>query len=284
MKSVDKKFSLVQAPVMSFFNKDFYADIVLNGKGCGALYLFLLSTVAWLASCVAFFVPPVIQVTTNKDISAYLAGFPHLTIDDGKLSMKEKSPFQFKDPKSGIVFGVIDLERKTPPELSDDDPPIVVTSEGLFTNESSSSVKTTSSSGEERKSLLFAELNKTMGKVQLDGDLIMQGINTACFWIPTLCFFIGWPLVYAGHLIALLIYGAITMAISSSMEKKLPFETSMRLAAIAMTPTVVISAALTPIAPTFSPLGSIWAFISIGVAIAYIFVGLKAVPNEVEAR
>lgn len=281
MEKLESKYSVFQAPVMAFFNKQFYADIAANGKGSGALYIFLLTTVAWLLSCAITFVPIATQVMGNKDVGQFLSALPHMTINDGKMSITEKSPFELKEPKSGTVIAVWDMNRKTT-ELTESDPPLVITADGAYGKEGTSNLAPASDNDSAEKPATkelvnFATLSeKLQSKFEIDGPMIGQFINQLCLWVPILIFVVGWPFVFLGHLILMLIYGMVGTAMANGMDKQMSFETAMRMAAIAITPTVVISVLLTPISPPQSPVPMIWALVSIGVALTYLYIGISA--------
>lgn len=276
---------------MAFFSSDFYKDVGSNWKGCGALYIFLLTTVAWIIGCVAMFAP-MVQLMNNKEMSAFLDQMPKMTIVDGKLSIDKQGPYEIRNPKNkDEVIALFALDRTTD-ELKDTDPAIVVTSEKVLMRADAaagSKYKTASSDDDSANGadsinsaqpiLKFSELNKSFGSIECTGKNIEEMINTFLLWVPIGIFVIGWPMVFLGHLFQLLIYGAIGGAIASGMyDKKISFETSMRLAAMAVTPCVMITVVLQLVrmaVPAIAPLMGIWAFCSIAVAAAYLFLAMK---------
>ena len=101
-----KKYSIIHAPVMSFFSMDFYRDVGLNWKGVGFGYLFLLLAVFW--------VPKIIRIQwMASDFVEYEAPdvvgqVPEITIADGEVSIKEPQPYYITMPDSNKAIAIID--------------------------------------------------------------------------------------------------------------------------------------------------------------------------------
>lgn len=266
---------------MAFFNTDFYKDVATNWTGCGALYIFLLTSVAWMISAVAIFAP-LSQLSKNTEMNVYIDQLPHMTIQDSKLSIDKPVPYEIKEPATGQALALFATNRTTDTMLKTD-PPVVITANAVLTRETEETSKyATDTKDGVTKILKFSDVSQSIPKFELDGKIVKDLIAQVCLWVPIGVFFIGWPAVFLGHLFQLLIYGGIGMAIASGMEKKVPFETAMRLAAIAITPCIIVTVLLTLLrlaVPAAAMLGGIWAFGSIGVALGYMFWELSSIDS-----
>jgi len=170
------------------------------------------------------------------------------------------------------------------------DPAFVITSNAVLTRESEESSKYSYAGRSETKDgvtsiIKFSDVSQSIPKFELDGKILRDLIAQFCLWLPIGVFFIAWPAIFLAHLFQLLIYGGIGMAMASGMEKKIPFATAMRLAAIAITPCIVITVLLNLVkafVPASAAIAGIWAFGSIAVALGYMFMELNAIDPPAE--
>jgi hypothetical protein len=285
MEKLDnKKFTFVQAPFMAFFNGGLYQDVSENWKGSGALYIFLLSSAAWVISCVATFALPMMEVMNNKDFAGFIQQIPKMVIADGKLSIDRPSPYEMKDPKTGSAIIRFALDRKTD-ELVQGDPPIVITADQVLMRTDAAKYQTASNSDDEaaKPVFKFADISKAFpAKIELDSETIKQSLTQFFIIAPIAVLFVCWPFIFLGHLLQLLIFGGIGMLVANGMNKEMTFEKSMRLAAIAITPAVVISVGLTllrSLVPTLGAMLGFWGFASIAVSMAYLIMVMRALPG-----
>jgi hypothetical protein len=287
VQKVDSKFSFFQAPILAFFSGDLYRDVAANWKGSGALYIFLLSSGAWVVSCLAMCYP-LTQMVGNKDLTAFLTQFPKMVIQEGKLSIDKPSPFEIKDPKSGAVLMLIATDR-TGTDMKKTDPPIVLTQLGMLQRANDDYEYTSDSDdkaevvpGKYVSELTFDKVNQLSPKFEMDGPMIVAALNQACIVGPIMLLAIGWPFVFMGHLMQILIYGGIAMLIANAMQKKIEFEEGMRLAAIAITPAVMISAilAISNVLMKSYPQSNPLPLLSIPLALVYLVVIMRSLPAQ----
>jgi hypothetical protein len=292
VQKVDSKFSFFQAPILAFFSGDLYRDVAANWKGSGALYIFLLSSGAWVVGCLAYF-SPLVDMVNNKDLNAFLAQFPKMTLKEGKLAIDKKSPFAIKDPNSGTVMMLLAPDR-TNTDMTETDPPFVMTQLGIIQRDDekyqNASETTGNSSAVPGKYLslptgetfTFDKISPLVPLFEMDGPGIVASLHQAVIIFPIAVLALGWPFVFMGHLIQILIYGGIAMLIANAMQKKVEFEEGMRLAAIAITPAVMLSA----IAAIANVLMKNYAqpnplpLLSIPLALIYLVVIMRSLPAQ----
>jgi hypothetical protein len=290
MEKLDSKFTFFQAPFMAFFNRDLYRDVATNWKGSGALYIFLLTSAAWLVSFIVGTALPIMQVMNNKDFAGFMQQVPKMVIVDGKLSIDKPAGYEMKDPKTGSPIIRFAMDRKVA-EIKQGDPPLVITETDVVMRADGHAYKsaTDSSDDEASKSVMkWTDVSKLFSqKVEVDSASLQAGISQILTIVPIAILFVFWPFIFLGHLIQMLIFGGVGILIANGMNKEMPFETAMRLSAIAITPAIVISVALTVLRATVPPLSLItgfWGFTSVAVSVAYLIVIIRSLPTpEVQA-
>jgi hypothetical protein len=297
---VERKYSFLQAPFLSFSNTDLYRDVADQWKGSGALYIFLLSSVAWMISCLSLFVP-FSQGLNDKTYLAIAEQIPGITIVDGKLKMDRPSPYDIKDPRTGISYIRFSADRDKEKMLVGD-PALVVTQTALLIStktisESKNSYKLTSypdAAGNSDKDaepakvvLQFNKVSEVAPSFELDSKKFRSAVEKIVLSIPIAFMIIGWPFVFLGHLMELVLFGGITALTASMLQREMKFEKAMRLAAIAMTPGIIVSTILSSTkfaAPAINYANGVWWLGSIVMAIAYIVVIVRSLPEPQTAR
>lgn len=291
---MERKYSFFQAPFLAFCSTDLYRDVAHNWKGSGALYMFLLSTIAWALSALSvyFLVTQILSNRTYLDITEQIPG---ITLQDGKLSLDRPTPYDIKDKGTGISYVRFDTQRRKE-KMIVGDPAIVATQSALLASteelEKSKSRQASNypdAAGNGDKDAIPAKViikwadSKMEQKMELDKTMVQTNVQKILMSLPIGWMIVGWPFVFIAHLIQLLIFGGIAALVSSMMQREVRFETAMRLAAIAMTPAIVISTLLTAgafMAP--SALLGAWSnywFAAPIITIVYIIVILRAIPN-----
>ena len=257
---------------MALFSADFYADVASNWKGCGAVYLLFIVAVSTLINALGVgFV--CYKAVSSKDTRSFLTQLPKMTLADGKISIDKPYPYNLKDSTGAYTIATFVKERDAS-ELNDNDPPIIVTSNSVLMRTAGGPSGPNVFSAQQ-----LADLSKAYPNLVIDGTNILSTINTAWVFVPMALFAAGVPLLFVGHLLQILIYGAIAMAIGGMMSKKVGFETGMRLAAMAITPCIFISTLLNLLTAggiLLTPVHQLWPFTAIAVAIGYLCLACKS--------
>lgn len=291
MEKLSSKFSFFQAPFLAFFSGDLYRDVAENWKGSGALYIFLLSSAAWVISCIATFAVPMLQASNNEDVRAVLQQLPKIQIADGKLKMDKPAGYEVKETASGSTIIRFATDRKTD-EPRDGDPPFVLTETALIYQLPGAYRNASNANPPEPQVVKFSDVQGMLGPdFTMDGASAQSMIAMSCTVVPVLILFVAWPFIFLGHLFQLLIFGGIGMLVANAMQKDLTFEKSMRLAAIAISPAVIITvglnlllmiATLNPETPMYAPVRAVisfWGIASVGLTVAYLILIMRALSN-----
>jgi hypothetical protein len=277
-----QRYSIWQAPIAAFYQKGLYVDAVKNWRGAALGYM-LLMTFFGTAFGLAPMTVECIKATHNQELPSYFNQVPQVTYQNGTVSIDKPCPYQIKDPKGGSVIAEFRCNETGQPKLSDSgaNPPIIITKDFVY-------IEGSSSSGAETKSYELATLKTLCDKASFNGNDLMKAVQQFLTWLPLGVFAGYFPIVFIGHALQMMIYGALAMLICSNMGSGLTFGAGMRLAAIAITPNIVlqmVAGLLTAAIPGAHAwhLSNVVGFLSIPIAIAYVIIGSRAVQQAAAA-
>lgn len=255
-----KDFSPFQAPVMTFFSAPFYKDLLRNGRGLGFAYLFLLLTLCWTMETVKVFVT-LQSAMANKEVTELVNQVPAITLKNDKMSIDKPSPYVIKDISTGTPIILFDMSGKTMDLAHANGAKILVTQDFAIM-EKSSGMEETLPWSKFKADFNFEKsmLNDILAKV--------PSVCTGIFWI---CGFVVW----IGHLLLALMYGVAGLIMDS---KKLGYAAMVRLAAFAMTPSILISTLLflTGLDSKISFFGMVSVLITLG----FMYFGNQSLKDE----
>lgn len=254
-----KDFSPAQGPVFTFFSAPFYRDLLLNGKGMGFIYLFLLLVLCWGLETVK--VCTSLQgMMADKNFVAFVDQVPeHVDYKGGKLQIDKPSPYVMKWAEVPVIC--IDTSGKITEVSQAEGAPLLITADNYQVAKQTGAVET----GTWDK--IFTTGDFSFNKAQ-----VREALTLIVPW-GTGFFVALWPFAYVGHLIAALIYGAIGLIMDS---RKLGYAAMVRLASFAMTPSILIALVQFLIGFTVPFYG----VISIPITIGYIWFGNNAAKGE----
>ncbi|HEY2584475.1 MAG TPA: DUF1189 domain-containing protein [Tepidisphaeraceae bacterium] len=222
-----RKHSRLTALVLSFFSPDLYRDVARRWRGIGFLYLVLLLAVSWLP------VAAKIQVSFTRfvqhDAARVLAGFPAITINNGVVSIDRPEPYVWRDADSGEVILYVDTTNAF------DTPEAARAKVKLGRSQmivKQSEFETRSYDLSQFKSF-YVNRARLLGWMQV-----------ASYWIGLGIFVFGLVFTLIWHVIQVLIYGAIGLLLAMMMNARgLDYPALVRLAAVAITPAILLSTA-----------------------------------------
>lgn len=101
---MNKKYSILHLPILSFFSKRLYRDVGHNWKGSNLSYLFVLLAICWI--------PPTLRL--QEDINQSLKSaqmqlitqLPDIRIIDGRVVVDENQPYYIE--RNGQTVAIID--------------------------------------------------------------------------------------------------------------------------------------------------------------------------------
>lgn len=250
-----KRYSFLHAPVMSFFSGSFYRDVGRYSRGTGLLYIFVILAVLWIPSMIRaqLGVAKFVDVEAKKITDQ----IPAITISHGKVSTNVPTPYYIREPESGTPIAIIDTtgEYKT---LDERPANVLLLTESKLIMRNERETKTYDLTPVESFYLDRARVENWLGLLKT-------------WFLP-----VGYPLAllfsFIVRIIKVLIYALIGLLFAYLLHANLGFQTLMRLAAVAMTPVLILDLIL-EFSPGHIPLWSILAFL---ICVGYMFFAVKA--------
>lgn len=254
-KGLMQRYSIVHPLYLSFFSKSLYQDVARNWKGLCLTYLFAL-----LALSV---IPGVMKIRTNlinffnTEAPGFVKQMPTITVKDGKVSINKPQPYYIRDEKTDKAVMIIDTTGKVT-SLSHSPAVVLVTKTSVILKTDENKARTFDLS--DVKSLVVTR------RVIYDW---MDGFQdwSAFIFYPLALFF---SFIY--HIIEVLFYAAVGLIFARSLQTRLPFTSVVRLAVIAMTPSVILGTLL-----AILQIGvPYWWYVSLIISTVYVYFAVRA--------
>ena len=212
---------------MSFYSADLYRDVGRNWKGVGLLYLTVLLAICWLPSAGRWaaglhrFAATVPQTT---------AELPDITITNGVMQARPPGRHEFREPDSrpgrpGTTFVIDDTIDDVPSDLTSETV--------MLTRREAGMVRP--SRHERRVWRLDA-----VGDLDVTRQDVIAFLTSLQVWLPPLayvCCVLG-ALVF--RLLQACLYGSLTQMYAQHRKLTLDFKSALRIAAVAVTPVIVL--------------------------------------------
>jgi Protein of unknown function (DUF1189) len=252
---------------MSFYSADLYRAVGTEWRGIGVLYLVLLLTLSWLPSPIRWFYG--IQTFMAAGADQFVRQMPVVTIENGVMRADPPGRHEIRDPDAkpgelGEFVVVID-------DTIDEVPPQADTDTIALTRREFGSVRPSRS---ERRVWTLTPA----ADMVVTPDDAMSFLQAIAVLAPP----VGYAAALLGSLVMrlaqLLIYGGIGVLLSRSRGPGIGYAAALRLAAVAMTPWIVIRTLL-----WFGPWEPAWFFrwpVAIAVTLAYLAFGIRAMEDK----
>jgi len=217
-----KRYSFLHAFIFSFFSKSFYQDVGRHWRGTGLLYIFIALLLVWI--------PTVIRMQL---------GF-------SRFSEHEGSRFTQQIPQIKIRNGEVSTDVTTPYFIKADDgtPLVIIDTTGQY-----QSLDNTTASLLLTKTHILTHNNRRTTNYDLSGvesfdfdrARAESWLQTARTWLVPVIFPLGVVFSFVFRAIQILIYAAVGLLFAQISNTKLSYQTLMRLAAISLTPVLVLN-------------------------------------------
>jgi hypothetical protein len=250
-----RKYSRVSALVLSFFSADLYRDVARRWRGFGFWYLVLMLAVSWLPFAIQAQVG--FAKFVRQDATRLLAGFPGITITNGVVSIDRPEPYFWREPDTGKVIlyvdtsGAFDLPAGAQAKAKLSRSKVVV-------QQSEYETRTYDLSG--------------VKSFSVDANRVQGWLEAATYWVGIGIFTFGLLGTLVWHLIQILIYGLIGLALASMFGARLDYPALLRLSAVAITPAILLDTVL-DLAGAHFPFS---ALVFLVIEIAYLAFAVKA--------
>jgi Protein of unknown function (DUF1189) len=156
---------------------------------------------------------------------------PKVTFENGKVSIDKPAPYVINDPSQHPIIE-FRTNESGPVKLTEDGPKFVITKD---------TVTMAKGSGSQTHIMELSKLKDSLDHVTFDSNDLLRIMRLIVFWIPIVMFACTLPFIFLGHLFQLLIYALVAQMTCNASEQKLPYAAGMRLAALAITPSMVIT-------------------------------------------
>ena len=247
---------------MSLYSPDIYVEAARRWTGIGVVYLVLLLSLAWLPTPIRWF----LQLRTYSATTAptIVKQLPVVTIREGVMSAQPSGRHVIRESESATdpVFIIDDSIDQLPPDAVETDTIVLTRHElGMIRK----------STGERR-----------VWKLTPASDAVVTPADVAAFFtaLPFWAPFIGYAGCLAGSLIVrtlqILFYGWIGLGLARRWNVALDYASVMRIAALAITPVVVVRTIIGPWEPVWYlrwPLAA-------AVTVTYLAFGIRSVATE----
>jgi hypothetical protein len=244
---------MISALFLSFVSPGLYRDVARRWGGIGFFYLVLLAILAWVPT--AMRAQHSYRKFLANDAPKLLKDTPTVSIKDGVVTA-DPDPYIWRDPQSKQVFAYIDTTGKF------EDP----AGKGSLIKLSKSNLEYKQSEYETR--------NVDLSQVKsfyMDKDTARQFFEKIGGWVGICVGALG---IFAviWHLLLILIYGVIGLVFCSMFNTNLSYGALLRIAAVALTPAVVLSTVLTLAGVDFR---GEW-LVYLGLELLFLGIGVKA--------
>jgi hypothetical protein len=251
-------FPFVAGYVM-WFLPALWRDAGRRWRGIGFFYMLLLLALTWAAVMGKAHKP--FEQFVRTEVPQFAAKVPTVDIKDGVVTADVEQPYVIEDEQGNAIV-VIDTTGETtqPPEPA---PSFLLTKDALITRDQNK-VQTVDLKG--------------VKSFHLDGQWVQSKADWALAQYWTLWFPAAVVLSMLWRLVQMLLYGAIGLAIASSVRPPLGYAACVRLAALAITPVILIDTVLWV---TGANLGCAWTIGALALEIVLLVLMIRA--NDVPA-
>jgi len=218
-----KQYSYIQSLYYSFYSKSFYQHVARNWKGLRLSYLLFILCLFW--------VPEISRMHSelSEFISAeapkYVKQVPMITISQGKVSIKEQTPYIINTPGKNVPFAIIDTSGQTT-SLDKSSALVLLTKSQLIIKNNSSESRTFGLEG--------------IDHLIIDQKTLYEWLETFDTIFPVMVFPFILFFSFLYHVIQVLLIAGIGTLFAKRFQAELNFKALIRLAAVSFTPAIIL--------------------------------------------
>jgi hypothetical protein len=221
-----KRYSVFQAIFLSFFSSSLYRDVARRWRGIGFGYLLLVLALVWIPTIIKMQMSLVPFV--NREGMDFARQVPKITISNGEVSTDVATPYFIKD-QDGEDFMIIDTSGEYE-SLDSSSAKVLLTKSKLIMKRNETETRTYDLAGVQDFSVDRATVEHWL-------SLLKTG------FIP-----VFYPLALIGSFIfravQVLIYALFGLLFAALLGARLNYPSLMRLAAVSLTPILIINVLL----------------------------------------
>jgi hypothetical protein len=244
-----KQYAAWQAPFYSFWSKSFYSDVAKNWHGLAYGYLFAVICFTWIFIAVKKQID--FAYIADHDFYPLAEQMPKTTIDKGIISIDKPCPYTMTNGQGRAII-TFDTREK-PIELKDVPGNFLVAKDGIY-------FKNTDVAYSERKTSKDEKLDlSTIDHQIIDSTAAKQFISLAFIFCA----------------LQTLLYALIGRIVSKLSKVCLSYGTLIRIAAVALTPALLIDSIL-KVRGLDVNLLPIWPILAFLISVGYIIFAISA--------
>lgn len=250
-----RRFTLIHPLYMAFYSKALYRDVIGRWRGTGLLYLLVLLSLSTIPGVMKL--SSTLNAIVASDAPSIVSQIPPLKITGGRLSVEAEQPYYIKDKKTSAPLVIIDTTglHKT---LEGTQARMLVTETQILVLRDSAPP-------------LVWEL-ADFGNITLDRRIAFDALDSLEGVLPLVLYPFALFFSLAIHATFALLLGLAGYGTARLSGERIPLPTMLRLAAVALTPSIVVGTLLTVLAgqPPF------WWAVAVSISAAYMLYGLSA--------
>ncbi len=249
-----KRYSMLKALYLSFFSRDLYRDVGSRWKGTGFLYLLLLLAVTWLP--VIYKMQGDLSEEIRQEVPKYLEQMPEITIADGRVSIDRPVPHTILEPDGRTPFMVIDTSGRIA-SLGQTKATVLLTGDQIMFRRPQGAEKIYDLAGTD---------------AVIDRDRADRWVQAIRRYFPVVAYPVALAASFVDRVLEMMFTIAIGMILAGWLKARLDAAAVSRLAAVALTPAIVVSTVFL-LADIRVPKSAVIFF---AVAAAYLYFAVKA--------
>ena len=218
-----KQYSYIHSLYYSFYSKSFYQYVARNWKGLRLSYLLFILCLFWIPEISR--IHSEVSEFLSAEAPKYVKQVPLITISQGKVSIKEQTPYIIKMPGKNTPFAIIDTSGQTT-SLDKSSALVLLTKSQLIIKNSSS----------ESRTFDLKEIDHLI----IDQKALYEWIETFNTVFPVMLFPFVLFFSFLYHVIQVLLIAGIGTLFAKRFQAELDFKTLMRLAAVSFTPAIIL--------------------------------------------
>jgi len=254
---MNKKYSILHLPLLSFFSKRLYRDVGQNWKGANMTYLFLL-----LAICC---IPPTLSLrqdmiqSLDSNQVQFINQLPDIHIKNGRVEIDQQQPYHIT--RNGETVAIIDTTGSMN-YIDDKSVVALLTESELIVRRGKNQFNT-------------LDLSQ-VSEFHLNKHIANQWIQMTKNSLAPLSYGIFLLLSYTFTVLVMLLTAIVGLILSAAMHSSLKFSGILRIAAAAATPAIILIAVSIALGRTIPGL------IYIAVTLLYLLIGIMACAKPAE--
>ena len=254
-------YSFFNKAIRSFYSADTYRSVGISEaevNTIGFKYLVLLISLLWIPEMVKFHLG--VTGALKKDLPAFVAKLPVVTISNGVATFDKPSPYVMTDEGTGKDIFIFDTSGQYT-SLANTDAQLLLTSTKIIYKKSEY----------ETREFSLSSINSFV--------LTHEKIYSWAAWgnyISLLAYILIIPLAFVCRAFLALIYAVIGLIFQSILKTTLPFQSIYRMAIFAMTPAYIADKTLSSVDIDFSG----WSLICLIASLSYLYFGIRSTKTE----